>query len=116
MLGSGQNPVIAKIVIAAVMFIIVIIVIIVIIIIVVIIVIIIIIVLIALFFSRTQNVFIENNEIQNLDLLTNLNVPDVECCVLGGGSTTKEYVYDTVKDKLDQKIPKICFFLLKICC
>jgi hypothetical protein len=63
-----------------------------------IIVVIVIVTLLALLLRRTTPTYVDRNDLVNLDVLKDLNVPTTRCCVLAGPSapTTEEYVYDTL--------------------
>ena len=63
-----------------------------------IIIVIVVVTVVALLLRRTTPTFLDRNDLVNLDILKDLNVPTTRCCVPAGPSapTTEEFVYDTV--------------------
>jgi len=52
---------------------------------------------VALLLTKTKTATSDHSGFFNLDLLTDLNNPTVQCCVFpGSGAPNQEYVYDTV--------------------
>lgn len=54
--------------------------------------------ILALVLRKTTPTYLDRNDLLNLDVLKDLNVPTTTCCVIAGPSAgiTEEYVYDTL--------------------